>query len=59
MIIPFDKRPVCSCGVKMKLIEYAGYYEEFRYWDCENCDQGREIQDRKLKADKSWKGAYR
>lgn len=23
--VTFENRPVCSCGVKMKLVEYKGY----------------------------------
>ena len=26
--VAFEKRPVCSCGVKMKLVEFKGYYTE-------------------------------
>lgn len=56
--IPFEKRPTCSCGVKMKLVEYRGYYEDFRYWDCENCKLDDEIQNNKTQADKTWFGSY-
>lgn len=59
MSVTFEKRPVCSCGVKMKLVEYKGYYEEFRYWECNNCNLDIEIQDRKIKTDKEWLGSYR
>lgn len=54
--VKIKNRPICSCGVKMKLVEYKGYYENFNYWACENCDLDNEIQ--KKEADKSWKGAY-
>ncbi|MBS4173502.1 hypothetical protein [Bacillus sp. FJAT-49736] len=54
----FESRPICSCGVKMKLVEYRGYYEEFRYWDCDNCKLDDEIQNRNVEADKIWKGSY-
>ena len=56
MAIKFEKRPTCSCGVKMKLVKYQGYYDEFKYWCCENCKLDDEIQD--MKADKEEKGSY-
>ncbi len=59
MSFPFEKRPTCSCGVKMKLIEYKGYYEEFSYWQCDNCTLEKEMELEKIKADKTWKGSYR
>ncbi|MBZ9537037.1 hypothetical protein KGR20_23035 [Cytobacillus oceanisediminis] len=59
MNIPFENRPTCSCEAKMKLIGYKGYYEEFRYWECNNCGLFENMQDSKIKADKEWKGSYR
>lgn len=59
MRIPFAKRPICpSCGVKMKLIQYKGYYEEFRYWECENgiCEINNEKE--RVEPDYAWKGSY-
>lgn len=56
MNIKFELRPVCSCGAKMKLIEYVGYYDSFNYWRCDNCDLGNKIQN--IEADKGEKGAY-
>lgn len=53
---PFAKRPVCSCGVKMKLVQYKGYYDSFNYWCCENCALDNEIQ--KVDADSVCKGSY-
>mgnify|MGYP001310883911 FL=1 len=41
MKMPIDQRPTCSCGEKMKLVEFQGYYNSFWYWDCDKCD----IQD--------------
>ena len=58
MRIPFEIRPTCSCGVKMKLVEYRGYYEEFRYWDCDNCKLNNVMDKRAIKADKIWSGSY-
>lgn len=59
MHLVFEKRPICSCGVKMKLIEYKGYYEEFRYWECQNCTLEKEMRNVEIKADITWKGSYR
>lgn len=56
MKIKFELRPVCSCGVKMKLVEYKGYYDSFNYWRCDNCDLDNKIQ--KIEADKGEKGSY-
>jgi hypothetical protein len=39
--IPIKQRPTCSCGEKMKFVEFQGYYNSFWYWDCDKCD----IQD--------------
>lgn len=55
--IPFEKRPICSCGCKMKMVEYKGYYEEFKYWECENCDIEKQMWD--YEADKTFNGSYR
>ena len=35
--IPEDKRPTCSCGRKMIIVEYKGYYETFNYFYCGCC----------------------
>lgn len=56
MRLKFEDRPVCSCGVKMKLVEFKGYYENFNYWRCDNCDLDDRMQ--KMKPDKVDKGAY-
>jgi hypothetical protein len=56
MGVKFENRPRCSCGVKMKLVEYRGYYDEFNYWCCDNCDLDRDIQD--MKTDRQEKGSY-
>lgn len=56
MKLKFEDRPVCSCGVKMKLVEFKGYYESFNYWRCDNCDLDGKMQ--KMKPDKVDKGSY-
>ncbi|SDX64546.1 hypothetical protein [Salimicrobium album] len=56
MKMPFDKRPTCACGVKMKFTEYRGYYDSFWYWECENCNIENEME--RYEPDTSWKGAY-
>ena len=40
----------------MKLVEYKGYYDSFKYWRCDNCDLDNKIQ--KIEADKGEKGSY-
>ena len=35
--IPEEKRPTCSCGEKMTIEKYQGYYEEFNYFVCDKC----------------------
>lgn len=55
--IKFENRPICSCGAKMKLVKFIGYYEEFNYWRCDNCELDKKMQ--KIEADKIEKGAYR
>ena len=54
--VPFRERPVCSCGVKMKLVEFKGYYTSFKYWKCENCNLDEKIQN--CKPDLQEKGPY-
>lgn len=56
MGIEFKKRPMCSCGVKMKLERYEGYYDSFSYWICENCNLDNEMQDEE--PDSEVRGAY-
>lgn len=56
MKVPFEKRPVCSCGVKMKLVEYIGYYDGFMFWTCDNCDLESKLD--KYEPDDKFKGAY-
>lgn len=41
----------------MKLVKFIGYYEEFNYWRCDNCELDKKMQ--KIEADKIEKGAYR
>lgn len=56
MRAPFEIRPTCSCGVKMKLIKYKGYYDTFQYWSCENCELETKLD--KYKSDEEYSGAY-
>ena len=49
-------RPVCVCGEKMTLVEYEGYYDEFKYWACYECDLDDKIQD--MNPDETQRGAY-
>lgn len=52
----FVNRPICSCGVKMKLVEYNGYYEGFKYWKCESCELDDKMQD--MESYTKGKGSY-
>ena len=54
--VKFKNRPTCSCGTKMKLIKYTGYYDTFNYWRCDNCELDKEIQN--AKTDKVEKGGF-
>lgn len=56
MRIKFEQRPSCSCGVKMKIVEYKGYYASFKYWRCDNCALDNKMQ--KAETDKKEKGSY-
>ena len=35
--IKTEDRPTCSCGRKMSIVEYKGYYETFNYFECGYC----------------------
>lgn len=54
--VPFEKRPLCVCGCKMKWVSYRGYYDEFKYWQCDNCKLDDEIKA--YETDDGWQGAY-
>lgn len=58
MSIKFKQRPTCACGDKMSLVEYNGYYDSFRYWECNQCEIDEEIQNENIRADREWIGAY-
>lgn len=49
------KRPTCSCGCKMKYVEYIGYYDSFTFWECHNVDCTAEEN---FKPDQTDRGAY-
>ena len=52
--IKMEDRPTCSCGRKMRIVEYKGYYETFNYFECGYC----EIDPDYYKADDYTKGSY-
>ena len=52
--IPEEKRPTCSCGEKMTIEKYQGYYEEFNYFICDKCSVDAGDYD----ADYTQHGAY-
>ena len=35
--LPEELRPTCSCGKRMIVVQYKGYYDEFSYFGCTNC----------------------
>ena len=49
-----EKRPVCSCGNKMDIVEFNGYYDEFNYFECSKC----ELDADDYKSDKEHYGQY-
>ena len=49
-----EDRPTCSCGRKMTIVAYKGYYETFNYFECGYC--GVDPDD--YKADDYTMGAY-
>ena len=49
-----EDRPTCSCGRKMRIVEYESYYETFNYFDCGHC----EVDPDDYKPDDYTKGAY-
>jgi hypothetical protein len=58
MRVKFEKRPICSCGVKMKLVEYVGYYDSFKYWCCENAKCSLDDVMAKAEPDGDFRGSY-
>ena len=36
--IPEELRPICSCGKRMIVVHYKGYYDEFSYFGCAYCE---------------------
>lgn len=49
------QRPTCSCGTKMKYVEYIGYYDNFNFWECPNNDCNAEEN---FKPDQTDRGDY-
>lgn len=49
-----EDRPTCSCGEKMTIVEYVGYYETFSYFYCGEC----EIDPDNYEADERIRGSY-
>ena len=56
--IKFENRPTCSCGAKMKLVYFKGYYDSFKYWTCDNCQLDRRIQSNEIEEDVEHRGGY-
>lgn len=56
--VKISDRPTCSCGSKMKLIQYTGYYDDFRYWKCDNDNCLITAELSMFEADRVWKGGY-
>lgn len=34
--ITSKKRPVCVCGEAMIVVQHIGYYDQFKYFECDN-----------------------
>ena len=49
-----EDRPTCSCGRKMIIVEYRGYYDTFNYFECGYC----KIDPDDYKADDYTVGAF-
>lgn len=43
--IPDSIRPTCSCGEKMKYVEYEEYYDSFFRWECDKCGLEDEVEN--------------
>lgn len=54
--IPDDKRPTCTCGAKMKIVEYRGYYDSFKFFECDACTLVSELD--RYNPDKHEYGPY-
>ena len=50
------ERPTCSCGAKMQVVRYVGYYDEFNYWVCPNEDCNVDADD--FEPESEWHGEY-
>lgn len=37
-IVGTIRRPICVCGEEMVVVQFTGYYDEFKYFECENPD---------------------
>lgn len=52
--LPEELRPTCSCGERMIIVQYNGYYDEFNYFICTNC----ELDADDYESDNGWLGTY-
>ena len=50
------ERPTCSCGAKMQIVRYVGYYDEFNYWTCPNQNCNIDADD--FESESEWHGCY-
>lgn len=48
-------KPICACGSELRVVEYRGYYETFKFLNCEN-EQCNYIDNAKV--DDEERGAY-
>lgn len=52
-------KPKCKCGLEMRVIEYRGYYDTFKFWGYDkNCKCTKDIRVRDFEADETITGAY-
>lgn len=43
-------KPKCSCGLEMDVVEFIGYYKQFKYFDLHkdcNCGDSKDANDYK------------
>ena len=52
--LPEELRPTCSCGEKMTIVQYKGYYDKFSDFSCTKC----ELDADDYEPDSDWVGHY-
>lgn len=53
------QKPKCNCGLDMVVIEFKGYYDNFKFWGFDDkCECTKNIRVRDFEADETIMGAY-